>query len=190
MVADGLAGRGLAVTPPEHDESRHAAIACEGAECELSVDDCGRVTWEHCPWPRGDPDPKLTADLATALLTSRPGPYPRLGREYGEEGVTFKGIVGLELRARGLDVALEVYEDHDYLEAHAEIAVTAPGASDAAKVCVADDGCLTWTRGYWPEATIMSGPGMDAWIVDPASVAGSVVEAVMRAMSLLRPAAR
>jgi hypothetical protein len=188
LVIDGLAGSGLAIIPPEHDDSHDVAIACQGAECELSVDDWGRVTWEHCPRPAGSADPGLTADLATALLTGQPAPHPRLARECGQQGTTFKAIVGLELRARGLDVALEAYLDEDHLDAHLEISVTAPGTGDTAKVCVTDDGCLTWTRDYWAEVAIASGPGdLDGWIADPGAVARSVVAAVTRAMSRVRP---
>ncbi len=188
LVTDGLTNSGLAVRPPEHAEGCQVAIACEGSECALTVDDWGRVTFEHRAWLPGAADPKLTADLATALLTGQPSPYPRLGRRYGQEGITFKAVVGLELRARGLDVALAVYEDEDFLHAHVEIAVTAPGTDNAARVCVTDDGCLTWTRDYWAEAAIAFEPGgLDGWIADPATVARSVAEAVTRAMSCLRP---
>jgi hypothetical protein len=188
LVIDGLAGSGLAVTAPEHDDSSEVAIACAGAECELSVDDWGRVAWEYCPRPAGSADPQLIADLATALLAGQPGPFPRLAPACGQQGISFKAIVGLELRARGLEVALEVYEDEDYLDAHVEISVTAPGAADTAKVCVTDDGGLTWTRDYWAEVAITWGPGdLDGWIADPGAVARSVVMAVTRAMSRLRP---
>lgn len=188
LVTCGLAGRGLDVAASGHEESHQVAIACEGAGCTLTVDDWGRVTWEHRTWLPGYADPKLTADLATALLTGRPGPYPLLGRNSSQRGITFKAIVGLELRARGLDVGLAVYEDEHFLDAHVEITVTTPGAADAAEVCVTDDGCLTWTRDYWDEATITAGPeGLDMWIADPSAVARSVAETIARAMSHLQP---
>ena len=117
-------------------------------------------------------------DLATVLLTGRSGPHPRLGSGHQRENVTFKGIVGLELKARGLDVELAVYCDETAFDAFAEIIATVPGpGSPGGQVCVADDGGLTWTRDYLAEAA------------DPAGIAGLVVEAVTRAMSLLRPAA-
>jgi len=187
LVIDGLAGSGLAVTLPERDDSCDVAIACQDAECQLSVDDWGRVTWEYGPRPAGSADPGLTADLATALLTGQPGPYPRLAPAFGQRGITFKAAAGLELRARGLDVALAAYLDDDYLDAQVEVSVTAPGAADTARVCVTDDGALTWTRDYWAEVVIASGPG-DAgrWIADPAAVARSVVAALATAMDCLR----
>jgi hypothetical protein len=53
---------------------------------------------------------------------------------------------------------------------------------------VTDEGGLTWTRDYLAEAALGSAPGFCGQAADPASIAGSVVEAVTRAMSLLRPA--
>jgi hypothetical protein len=53
---------------------------------------------------------------------------------------------------------------------------------------VTDDGGLTWIRDYQAEtAAIASGPDFSGSTADPASVANSVVEAVTRAMSCLRP---
>jgi len=71
LVMDGLAGSGLDVRP---GEGSLVAIAWPGARCTLAVSDCGRAEWEYCP---GSPaDPGLAADLATTLLTGRPGPFP------------------------------------------------------------------------------------------------------------------
>jgi hypothetical protein len=83
-------------------------------------------------------------------------------------------------------VELEVYPGEDFFDARAGIVATVPGADDDAKIAVTDDGCLTWTRGYWPGATIIeSGPEFCGWITNPAVVARSVVEAVTRGMSQL-----
>jgi hypothetical protein len=53
---------------------------------------------------------------------------------------------------------------------------------------VTDEGGLTWTRDYLAEAALVSAPGLCGQAADPVRVASSVVEAVTRAMSLLRPA--
>jgi hypothetical protein len=152
-------------------------IALPGARCTLAVGEGGVAEWDYWPWSADDADPGLTADLATVLLTGRAGPQPRLGSGYQRENVTFKGVVGLELKARGLDVGLAVYRDETAFDVFAEIVATVPGQGDGGRqVCVADDGGLTWTRDYPAEAA------------DPGSIAGLVAEAVMRAMSLLRPA--
>ena len=178
LVMDGLSGSGLDVRP---GEGSMVAIAWPGARCTLAVSDCGRAEWEYCPQPPADPG--LAADLATALLTGRPGPFPRLTESRGR--ATFKASVGRELKARGLKVGLAVYTDEAAFDAFAEIVATVPGGDEDAQVHVADDGGMTWIRDYQAEAATASGPDFR----DPAGVAGSVVEAVTRAMSCLPPAA-
>ena len=188
LVADGLAGAGLDVSPPADGEGR-LDIAWPGARCTLAVGEGGSAEWEFRPWSADDADPDLTADLATVLLTGQAGPQPRLAG-HQLENVTFKGIVGLELRARGLEVELAVYCDETAFDTFAEIIATVPGPGDGGgQVCVTDEGGLTWTRDYWAEtAAITSETKPWGQPADPASIAGSVVEAVTRAMSLLRPA--
>lgn len=188
LVADGLAGSGLTVRAPADAESCCVAIAFPGARCTLEVTDYGCARWEYCPWPPDEADPDLAADLATVLLTGHAGPFPRLGRGHQSQNITFKAIVGLELRARGLDVELVVYRDEDYFDAFAEIVAIAPGAGGGeAKVCVTDDGCLTWTREYGSQAAaVVSGPALCGGIVEPSGVA-AIVESVTRAASYLRP---
>ena len=177
LVADGLAGAGLDVRSPAGADGCRLDIAVPGAWCSLAVGEGGSAEWEFWPWSADDADPGLTADLATVLLTGRSGPQPRLGSGYQRDNVTFKGIVGLELKARGMDVELAVYCDETAFDVFAEIIATVPGpGGPGGQVCVADDGGLTWTRDYLAEAA------------DPAGIAGLVVEAVTRAMALLRPA--
>lgn len=189
LVADGLTDVGLDVRPPADADGCRLDIAMPGARCTLAVGEGGSAEWEYWPWSAHDADPGLTADLATVLLTGRSGPQPRLGSGYQRENVTFKGIVGLELKARGLDVELAVYTDETAFDVLAEIVATVPGQVEGGgQVCVADDGGLTWTRDYLAEAAALSGPGLGR-AADPAGIAGLVVEAVTRAMSLLRAAA-
>ena len=176
LVADGLAGAGLDVRPPADADGCRLDIAVPGARCTLAIGEGGSAEWEFWPWWADDADPGLTADLATVLLTGRSGPQPRLGSGYQRENVTFKGIVGLELKARGLDVELAVYCDETAFDVIAEVVARVPGQGGGGQVRVADDGGLTWTRDCLAE---------DA---DPAGIAGPVVEAVTRAMALLRPA--
>ena len=189
LVADGLTDAGLAVRDPGDGEGR-LDIALPGARCTLAVGECGSAEWEYCPWSLADADPDLAADLATVLLTGRAGPQPRLGSGHRFENVTFKGLVGLELKARGLEVELVVYRDETAFDTFAEIIATAPGPGDVGgQVCVTDEGGLTWTRDYLAEAAALVPPPEGCGqAADPAGVAGAVVEAVTRAMSLLRPA--
>jgi len=113
LVAEGLTANGFDVRPPEYEGGCRLSIGCQGARCAVSVSDWGDVEWEWRPWASGKADPKQTADVATALLTGRAQDYPRRGNGYGRDGLTFKGIVGLELKARGFGVELEVYEDEE-----------------------------------------------------------------------------
>jgi hypothetical protein len=188
LVTDGLADSGLQVRPPERDGSCRLIIACTGARCTLAVNELGDAEWDYCPGSGDNADAKQLADVATALLTGRADGFPRLGHGYDREDITLKGIVGLELKARGLDVDLAVYPDEDYFDAHAEIVVTRPGSEEGAKVFVTDQGCLTWMRDYWDEAAAsVSELGFGGSITDPAVIAVPVVESVTRAMSYLRP---
>ena len=190
LVAGALAEAGLDVSAPGDEEGCRLDIALPGARCTLAVGEDGSAEWEYWPWSADDADPDLTADLATALLTGRSGPQPRLGSGHQRENVTFKGIVGLELKARGLDVELAVYTDETAFDTFAEIIATVPASGDGGgQVCVADDGGLTWSCDYLAEAAaLVSAPGLCGQAAAPAHVASSVVEAVTRAVSLLRPA--
>ena len=188
-VTDRDPAAGLDVRPPADADGCRLDIAWPGARCTLAVGEGGSAEWEYWPWSADDANPDLTADLATVLLTGRTRPQPRLGSGHQLENVTFKGIVGLELKARGLDVELAVYCDETVFDTFAEIIATVPGSGDVAHVCVADDGGLTWTRDYLAEAAaLVSAPGLCGQAADPTSIASSVVEAVTRAMALLRPA--
>lgn len=189
LLADGLTASGFDVRPPEYEGGCRLAIGCQGARCVLSVSDWGDLEWECGPWASDEADPKQIADLPTALLTGHAGDYPRQGNGYDRSGITLKGIVGLEPKARGLFVDLEVYEDEHYFDAQAEIVVTNPDTEEDAKVHVTDGGSITWTRDYWAgAATIIWEPEFCGWIADPAKVAGAIVETITQAMSQVRPA--
>jgi hypothetical protein len=188
LVADGLTGSGLRVRLPKWEHGRRLAISHRGARCDLAVNDCGYVEWDYSPRASGEADPKQTADLATTLLTGRAGDYPRLGKGYDLPDITFKGIVGLELKARGLDVDLEVYEDEDYYAAVAEIVVTNPESEEIARVRATDSGSVTWEHDYWPEAAVITWePDYSGWIADPGKVADAIVATIARAISLASP---
>jgi hypothetical protein len=191
LVSEGLAVRRFDVRPPKCEGGCRIAIGYQGARCAVSVSDWGDVEWECCPQAGGEADPKPIADIVATLLTGQAQDYPRLGNGYGHDSVTFKGIVGLELKARGFDVDLEVYEDEDYFDPRAEIVVTSPDSGEDATVHVADDGSITWTRDYWAEAaTVIWEPDFCGWIADPEKVAAAVVATITRAMSHLAPAGR
>jgi hypothetical protein len=192
LVADRLTASGIDVSRPTCEEGLRLTIGYEGVRCTLSISDNGYVEWECCPQGGGQADPKQIADLAATLLNGRAEDFPRQDQGYEQRGITLKGIVGLELKARGLDVDLEVYRDKHYFDAEAEIVITSPGTGDdGAKVYVTDEGSVTWARDYWAEAaTIIWEPEYCGWIADPENVADAIAETITCAMPLARTAMR
>ena len=185
LVMAGLNTSGLDVQPPGDDKGCQLAIACPGARCALAVSDNGDAEWEYRPTHPADPD--LAADLTTVLLTGQTGPQLLPGGRPGRHG-TFTGIVGRQLRGRGLDVKLAVFPDDDFLDAHSEIVATSPTTSPAARVIVTDDGSLTWIREHHPWAPARHEPGTcpGAEHAAAVAVAAAVVERITQTMSLLR----
>jgi hypothetical protein len=183
LVADGLAAAGLQIRPPGREDSR-LLIACTWARCTLSVSDRGLVAWECYPLAGRQAAPKQVADLATVLLTGRAGDFRRRDGGHGTPGLTLKGVVGLELKARGLDVELEVHEDREHFEARSLIVATNPAATFPATVQVCDDGSVTWSCDYWDDpATAVWNPEGRVSVPGPAEVAAAVVATVTAVMS-------
>ncbi len=185
LVAYGLCAHDLEVRLPDCEDSYRLRLNGPHVRCDLTVSDSWCVEWECSPCPPGKADPKLIADIVTALLAGSAQEYPRKGTWHGNSALTFKAIVADELKARGLAVDLEVYADESYYDAYAVIEVTNPGVNDGAKVTVTDQGEILWERDYWPEATMITWelkyPGQ---LIDPEKVADSITETVCKAMSL------
>jgi hypothetical protein len=188
LVANGLSGNGFNVGLPVAGNGRCLSIACPVAQCALTVEDGGSIVWEWNPVAGSAVDPLELADVASALLTGRTGLSRWEGECGGRADLTLKGRVGRELRARGLQVGLEVYPDELSFEAHAAIVASAPGTDLDAEVRVTDDGWLSWEHDYAAdEAAICPGPDRTAWIADPVKVAGDIVAAVTLALSQSLP---
>ena len=186
LVAGGLIANGFDIRPTDYERGCTLILDWRGAQCTLSVSDWGNVEWECRQWPGGEADPKRVADVATTFLTGDAADYPRLGAGYGHCGMTFKGVVGLELKARGLDVTMEIYQDERYFDAQAEIVATNSQAKNDATIYVTDDGNLTWERNYWDEAPVYTrGPGSCELTANPGKVADVIVETVTLAMSCI-----
>lgn len=183
MVAAGLAGCGFDVRLPEHEEERRLLVSSQDAECALTVGDWGETELEYSPRSAEDVDPARLADMASVLLTGRPGGAGHSGVGQRHGGLTLKGIVGLELRTRGMSVALDVCEDEANLDVYAEIVAVRPGSPDAGRVRVADSGSLTWQRDHWPA----DGTTCEEWdcpgeVPDPQVVALDIATTVADAM--------
>jgi hypothetical protein len=189
LVADALAGAGLEVRLSGTEEAAQLDITCQAGQCSLSVNDWAYADLDYSPRSRDEADPSLIAGMAAALLTGRAEQVPRPAAICRRDRITFKGIVGRELKALGLDVGLEVYADEDCFDVAAEIVITVPGSSEGAQVRVTDDGCLTWTRDYWGQTVeIVSGPDSCGQLTNPGTVAASVVATITQAIPCLCPA--
>lgn len=186
LVADGLSACGYEVGLPALEYDIPAlSIKGPGKRCQLCVYDCGHAELTYVPWASDEADPKQVADMATALLTGSGGHYPYIGKGYSHPGITFKGIVGLELKARGFDVELEVYEDDEYYDVLVGIVVTGPTAPDDGLVRICDDGSIVWERDYQDEAAGITGDlEYTGIIADPGKVADSVVATVASVIRL------
>jgi hypothetical protein len=155
--------------------------------CQLAVSDCGTAEWQYWPQPGGTPDdPKVIADMVTALLTGAAGEQPRLGDGYGGQ-LTLKGVAGRERKARGLDVELEIYADEDAYDTSAAIVVTGPASDDGAWASVTDDGGIEWERDFWPFgvdlAAGITGPVQFMPAAEAAEAADTIAQTVIRALS-------
>lgn len=185
LVADGLKARGFGVHLPAWEEERRMSVERWGGRCDLSVGDFGLVEWECVPWASNEADSMLAADIAAYLLTGKDEGYPCQVGSDNAHGMSFKGTAGTELRARGFDVGLEVYEDNDRLEVFAEIVVTNPVIHPNASVRISDDGGISWERDYPCEVAVIAGTQeyLDV-LADPGGLADSIVSTVARAVWL------
>jgi len=185
LVAEGLIARGFDVRLPAEDDERRLSVERWGGRCDLSVSDFGLVELECTPWASREPDPDLTSDIATFLLTGDFGNHLSLGNVRRLPGMLFKGIVGHELRARGFDVALQVYEDDHLFDVWADIIVTNHAAGAYEFVHIGDDGSIVWEREYPYEvvAVTESSKFLEVF-ADYRALADSIATTAARAVAL------
>jgi hypothetical protein len=106
LVAGGLTASGFDVRPPGPDGGCRMSISCPAPRCALPVTDCAGIKWQCRPWAAGGADSRHVVDLAVTLVTGRADDPARRAGGYGRRRLTLKGIVGLERKARGLDLGL------------------------------------------------------------------------------------
>jgi hypothetical protein len=184
LTAALLADAGLSVTGPDPagDGECRLVIARRAARCELIVSDSADAELHWTPVAAGAADPHRVADLAAALLSGQAGARHPDAADLGD--ITFKGIVGMDLRAAGFTVELNAYTDDYYYDVIADITVTDPRAGSSAAVYVTDDGGLTWHRDYWEDhAATEWQPAFRTWLPDPPAVARAIADDVSRALS-------
>jgi len=181
LTAASLTAAGLQVTGPDADG--RLVIASRTAQCELTVSDSADAELFWTPIAAEAADPHRVADLAAALLSGQAG--TRHPDTVAGGDITFKGIVGMDLRAAGFTVELNAYPDDYYYDVTADITVTDPRAGNSGAVYVTDDGGLTWQRDYWDEhAETEWEPGFRTWLPDPSAVARAIADDVSRALSV------
>jgi len=174
LTAGFLASAGLRVTGPGdggrleigHPDARYWLLVTDDAHAELQSD---------------DDDPRHVASVAAALLSDAPSDARHPDAVSGA-AITFKGIVGMDLKAKGFEVALNVYTDDFYYDVSGDIAVTNPRAS-AGTVYITDQGGLTWFRDLWPDhAGTEREPQSRTVLPDPPAVAREIADTVARAI--------
>lgn len=189
LVEIGLKERGLVVSREDKDERYREVGPCldirgipaAPASSLLVTDEIDdiAVRWEYCPVEDGREDPKRTADIATALLTEDEAPYERLCGEYSRGMVSYKGIVGRELKARGFGVELSVHRDEEYFDASAEIAVSR--GDSGMRAVIDDSGFITWDADYRvAHAGAGPAPGPTASPASIEDIAGDIVARIGR----------
>jgi hypothetical protein len=183
LTAASLTAAGVRVTGPDADG--RLVIACRAVRCELTVSDSADAELFWTPFAAEAADPHRVADLAAALLSGQAG--GRHPDTVSGGDITFKGIVGMDLRAAGFTVELNAYPDDYHYDVIADITVTDPRAGNSGAVYVTDDGGLTWQRDYWDEhAATEWEPGFRTWLPDPSAVARAIADDVSRALSVNR----
>ncbi|HEY2574916.1 MAG TPA: hypothetical protein VGI74_01270 [Streptosporangiaceae bacterium] len=187
-VGDKLTAHGFRIRQQDEEGQSVAIIGQRDIRCELTVTDSGYVQWECSRRDDGEIDPKKLADLATILLTDREGTFPQAGDGYSVAGITLKGIVGRELKARGLDVAVEVYADESFYGSAAEIVAANPETGEDATVCITDDGSVVWQWDCWLEAATITNHPVFSWrLTNPGELASTIANKIARAMTQAMP---
>lgn len=121
--------------------------------CDVTVEDCGFVTWDYCPRGRnGDESAKTVARVLRLLGASGSGTTDvQHGRpQSASEG---RELVGRGFEAAGLAVSLAVHGDDASFQVLAELVVENPAQPGRGRVTVGDDGGLLWECGFEEHST-------------------------------------
>jgi hypothetical protein len=173
-VAECLTERGLNVDVPEQEEGGFLTITTAGdAHCQVDVEDDQNLLCAYFSPGSMDARPADIAGMVLGLLGVRDdvpaGSYARLYR-----GATLKGAVGREMIARGLNVRMDVIENHEFYSVTADIVVDDPARPERGTIRLADDPWLQWEF-YFDDL-----PG------GPAEIADTITRALTPRASQLR----
>jgi hypothetical protein len=152
MVAGGLTAHGFEVRSPEYDDERRLTITnLKDMHCWIIVDDCGHIECGYVPQRGCEADPAMVTSLVINRLADDGQECYRTAAKPRVPGLPMRCVVGQELKAAGLDVGMNVYEDLVAYEVVAEIVVTNPGHRERGEIRISDDGAITWERDYGDE---------------------------------------
>jgi hypothetical protein len=155
LVGSGLEAHGFDI---EYKKVRDPALGAgstltfgglEGMRCWVSVANDGLVEWEWFPEHPRLADAGRIGNLVVSVLAGRNVDCSRDIDKKLPTDLVLKGTVAHYLKASGLQVSLDVYEDTDLYEATSEISVTSPDSD--LKVSVGDDGAVIWQHDFWPD---------------------------------------
>ncbi len=152
-VAARLAAHGFDVRGPAWAEGRRLMVTnLAGATCDVTAEDDGPVTWEYARGASEGADPGRLAGLVMRLLTGDNASRRRSRVDRRDLTAGLQSTVGRELKAKGLDVDLDIYADHASLEVIAEIVVTNPAQPERGRVRIGDELGLEWESGCCGDA--------------------------------------
>lgn len=161
----------LIISPRPQPRSKKQARENGAAQWTITVGDDAAVQLCFTPYAESTSDPRWVADIAAALLTSTlPDPAPPLSGPASVAVIGIKGVAGLNLRARGFRVRLNVDADDATLELTSDVAATTADsddcdAHDAGTVWISDNGSIFYERAYW------AGPSAARAIADTVTAA-------------------
>jgi hypothetical protein len=147
--------------------------------CRVAVSDCGAVEWEWLPEDPRAADAWQIGSLVASVLAGRTVDCARDLDGKLLRNLSLKGAVAHYLKASGLDVCLEVYEDTELFEAVGDISVT--GAGSDLTVYVDDRGAVVWQHNFWPGSPDHDPPREDIEHIAK-TIVGTVALAVSRAV--------
>jgi hypothetical protein len=146
MVAEMLTTSGVDIRMPKYADGRRLNIVnAQRARSEITVEE-GYVLWDYWPWSGPHTDPADITGLVVHLVGA--GQQRTVAPVGSQWHLKLKSIVGRDLDARGLHVALEVFEDFVAYDVAADISVTNPGRPERGRVCVSDEGSVMWEYRY------------------------------------------
>jgi len=167
-VAARLAAHGFDVRGPAWAEGRCLMVTnLVGATCDVTVEDDGLVTWEYARGASEGADPDRFAGLVMRLLTGDNAGHRRGSATRHNLTAGLQSIVGRELKAKGLDVGLDIYADHASFEVIAEIVVTNPAQPGRGRVRIGGEPGMEWESGYSGRA-----------LSDPLAIADTIITVV------------